>query len=334
MTFSVIVLGGDDPRGIIDILKKLPDVANIKIFSKLTRLHIKDPYILILPRIRAVDKIVTRVVDLLTTIFSRGSEYDILIFPVKLLHVEVDKDRKLNIKVVLERLTRGVKLFLAKLASSVSRVLVPEITCSAFDLIVIRGNLLKSGNGSLRSLSNLLASILQRAVYSSEYRIYVSKLPIEINLNEFDMPMQDIIKYVHILFSSSDYRVLKFMCVGLSGVIVNVLMLHLMYGILSLPLFVSGFVAIESSIINNFVWNSIWTFKLKVKKSSLRETMLRLLKYHVAVSAGALVNYTLLLLLTLCLGVNHVVSNIIGIGLGALANYLLSDRFVWKLCRG
>ncbi len=331
MAFSVIVLEGEDVKSIIEILRRLPDVANIRILRGVSKLRVKDPYILISPCIRTIDKLIAKIIDFLEKTLPKSSDYDILILPLK--PYDSNRGRRGDFRYILSIVKKTAKLFLAKLASSVSRVLVPEITYSALDLIIVRGDLLMKCNKSLKSLSSFLTSLFQRALYYSEYRIYKSGLPIEVDLNELDIPVQDIVKYVHMLFSTSDYRVFKFMCVGLSGVIVNLGMLHLLYGMLMLPLFLAGFIAIESSIVNNFVWNSVWTFRLKVRKNTLKDSLIRLLKYHVAVGVGALVNYIVLLVLVKIAGLNYILSNIIGIGLGAIANYLLSDRFVWRICR-
>ncbi len=331
MPFSVIVIGGSDVKSIIDILKKLPDVTSIKILNRIGKSSIKYSYILVLPCVKIVDKILTKIIDLLEHALSKAENYDILILPLR--PSEKGLDNRNGFRSLFNSVKRFVKIFIANLASSVSRVLVPELTYSALDLIVVRGDVFKKCSFSFKSFSSFLALIFQKALYFSEYKIYKLDLPIEVNLDEVDIPVQDIIKYVHIMFSTSDFRVLKFICVGLSGVLVNVGMLHVLHVIFSVPLIFAGLLAIESSIVNNFVWNSIWTFRLKIRRTSFRDSLLRFLKYHVAVGVGALVNYVILLSLSLLLGINYIISNVIGIGLGAVANYLMSDRFVWKVCR-
>jgi putative flippase GtrA len=54
-----------------------------------------------------------------------------------------------------------------------------------------------------------------------------------------------------------------------------------------------------------------------------------MLKYHGSEALGAVVNYATLVTLT-TIGLHLIVANTIGIFLGFISNYLLSETFVWK----
>ena len=61
-------------------------------------------------------------------------------------------------------------------------------------------------------------------------------------------------------------QALKFIFVGISGIFVNQFFLYFLHEtnfFLSLP--VASILAIELSILNNFTWNNIWTFKGRKK---------------------------------------------------------------------
>ncbi|RLF16176.1 MAG: glycosyltransferase family 2 protein [Thermoprotei archaeon] len=130
--------------------------------------------------------------------------------------------------------------------------------------------------------------------------------------------------YVEQLLELSSYRPLKFAAVGSIGVAVNEGLLHVLMHFL--PLQLAGAIAIETSILNNFILNDQWTFKDR----KVGRWAYRCLKYHGAVAVGGLVNYVVLLALTLLFGVHYLISNLIGILMGFLANYAVSEVFVWR----
>jgi putative flippase GtrA len=80
-------------------------------------------------------------------------------------------------------------------------------------------------------------------------------------------------------------RVLRFAAVGLSGVGVNLLVLHLLAGVLGVPEVLSSALAIEVSVVSNFLLHDAFTFR--DRRADARAGWLgRLARYH-AVSAGS-----------------------------------------------
>jgi len=86
-------------------------------------------------------------------------------------------------------------------------------------------------------------------------------------------------------------RLLKFITVGGLGTLVNegvfVLTAH------NMPIFFSLGLAIELSIIFNFILNDIWTFKDRRAGSFIK----RLLKFHGSSFSGGIVQYAIVILL-------------------------------------
>lgn len=135
----------------------------------------------------------------------------------------------------------------------------------------------------------------------------------------------EILGYVKLLLKLSEYRVLKFMAVGASGVLVNDGVLWYIVSQGGITPFAAAIASIEASILSNFALNNFWTFKDRKGQKDHH----RLFKYHQSVFLGALVNYVTLVVL-LAAGSHFVAANTVGIVLGFFLNYLLSETFVWK----
>lgn len=136
---------------------------------------------------------------------------------------------------------------------------------------------------------------------------------------------KQIFSYVKQLLRLSDYRILKFMTVGVSGIVVNNGILWLLVSLAIMSPFFAEIFSIESSILSNFALNNFWTFRGR-KSGGI---IYRLLKYHGSVLVGAVVNYLIFVLL-LAAGLHFLVANTTGILIGFVFNYLLSETFVWR----
>jgi putative flippase GtrA len=144
-------------------------------------------------------------------------------------------------------------------------------------------------------------------------------------------------------------RLLKFMMVGGLGTFVNegvfVLAAH------DMPVFFSLGLAIELSIIFNFMLNDVWTFKDRRVGSFIK----RLLKFHVSSVSGGIVQYiTVILLLVAFLHFSNaseillflffsdikaqslflVLINFIGIVSGFAVRFVTSLKYVWGMRNG
>ena len=125
-------------------------------------------------------------------------------------------------------------------------------------------------------------------------------------------------------------RAFKFGTVGVSGVIVNTCILYFLTERCGLDYRISSLIAIELSIINNFIWNSIWTWADK-KVDSKRKLSKRFIKFHLSSALTAfIVNYGLLILFTEVFHLQYQLSNLIGIATGSLLNFFLSHFWVFR----
>ena len=226
--------------------------------------------------------------------------------------VEMMKEIKKGKDIVIaysseERLTE-------KLFSLIIKLLLPKIkTHHPFSSVfVFRRRVLDEGNLDFKK--NLLLELLLEGKYGA-----ISEIPSEVRVNKVSLTV-----YIDFILNLTNYRPLKFALVGASGILVNEGLLWLLVN-LNLPLQLAGMIAIELSILNNFILNDLWTFKEK-KSGAI---YFRCLKYHFSVIMGAVVNYFTLLVLVF-MGLNYLIANLFGILFGFIANYVLSEAYVWS----
>ncbi len=119
-------------------------------------------------------------------------------------------------------------------------------------------------------------------------------------------------------------RFVKFNIVGLSGVLVNegVLLLLALGGVYYVY---ASALAIELSIISNFVFNDFWTFRERRRGHAA----VRLLKFNGLMLVGLVVNLAILYAATEFAGINFALSNLVGIGGAFLVRYWLSVKYAW-----
>lgn len=117
----------------------------------------------------------------------------------------------------------------------------------------------------------------------------------------------------------------KFAIVGISGILVNQGLLTFLIEIGNLRLAYASIVAIEVSIITNFILNNFWTWNQGGKPGVLN----RLLKYHLVTAVSGSINWIILVVLT-DLGLHYFISNLIGIGVGTVINFFLNHFWTFK----
>jgi len=114
--------------------------------------------------------------------------------------------------------------------------------------------------------------------------------------------------------------------VGLSGVLVNEGLLWVLTGVFELPYQISAIFAIEVSILSNFTFNELWTFKGRARGHFIK----RMLKFNLTCAIGSTINYVALIALTRFANLYYLLSNLIGIAFGTLWNFFMSTTWVWK----
>ena len=118
----------------------------------------------------------------------------------------------------------------------------------------------------------------------------------------------------------------KFLMVGFTGIFVNMFFLWFFKSVFLVDIVISGILAIEISVLTNFIFNDWWTFRDRLKTTS---KIVRFLKYNLSVLFGVFLNYSILILFTY-IGLFYMLSNLVGIIFATLSNYLFSTRWAWK----
>jgi dolichol-phosphate mannosyltransferase len=126
-------------------------------------------------------------------------------------------------------------------------------------------------------------------------------------------------------------RFLRFAMVGLSGVFVDFFVLLLLYKQFGIDFSVSKTVAVGFAIVNNFVWNDLWTFSDAAGQfTGWRARLIRFVRFGIACSLGAVINISVAIALKNVLGFNVLFANLIAIIISTAWNYLINLKFNWK----
>jgi dolichol-phosphate mannosyltransferase len=141
----------------------------------------------------------------------------------------------------------------------------------------------------------------------------------------------DYLKHIFSLMSRTGELAmfLKFIAVGLSGVVVNVGAYWLLTRFGGMAAYENWAVAIgiEVSIITNFLLNDFFTFAGRRKGKSF---LGRLLKFNIICLVGAGIQEGIFSLFYYSFGVYDLLSNLIGIVAAFLWNYFINRNWTWK----
>ena len=96
----------------------------------------------------------------------------------------------------------------------------------------------------------------------------------------------------------------------------------------------SKLIAAESAIVNNFLWNDVWTFRdLVPEQRTLSAALKRLLKWNAICLAGLVLNVVLLNVQFNLLGMNRYLANAVAILAVTAWNFLVSRALAWRSAR-
>jgi putative flippase GtrA len=122
--------------------------------------------------------------------------------------------------------------------------------------------------------------------------------------------------------------VLKFNAVGAIGILVQLAALALFKGVLRIPYLLATVLAVEIAVLHNFVWHELWTWK---DRRGAGSALWRLLRFNLGNGAiSILVNLVIMRLLVGRFHMQYLLANLIAVSAGAIANYLVSDLFVFR----
>ena len=226
-------------------------------------------------------------------------------------------------------------------ATFLGRLLFPDITDPVSGFFAVKKRVVARAQLKPRGYKILL-EVLGKGVWEHDKEIPFefhdreagsSKLKIR-TIIEYARQVADITLYSFAHHESAAWRewkkVFKFGIVGLTGVAVNlgVLKLLLMAGLTQFSGYLALFLAITVAILNNFLWNDIWTFKDAAQRA-VTSFWQRLRLFYTVSAGGAVINYAVAILLTQFIGMKIDLADFIGILIGFVWNFLLNRRLTW-----
>jgi len=125
-------------------------------------------------------------------------------------------------------------------------------------------------------------------------------------------------------------RWLKFNAVGGVGIVVQLAALTVLASSLHLNYLWATALAVEMAVIHNFMWHERFTWADRVHVSMV-ESAVRLLKFNVTTGAVSILGSLLLMKFFVEVAhLHYLVANLGTIATCSLANFLVSDRFVFQ----
>ncbi|MCP5109904.1 MAG: GtrA family protein [bacterium] len=127
-------------------------------------------------------------------------------------------------------------------------------------------------------------------------------------------------------------RWLKFHAVGAIGFAVQIAALALYKGVFGIHYLWATAMAVETAVLHNFVWHEHWTWREHTRnQASWRALAGRLFRFHLSNGfVSILSNLVLMKILVGFAGIHYLIANPIAIAITSLANFLLSEFFVFR----
>jgi dolichol-phosphate mannosyltransferase len=177
------------------------------------------------------------------------------------------------------------------------------------------------GRGKIRWIGEVPYVFRERALGNSKvtWRLYVEYLRHLLRLRLSRLPIE---------------RFVRFAIVGSSGVAIDMSLLYVLSDphMLGWGLTRAKILAAQAAIVNNFVWNDVWTFgDIARTQTGFRARLARFLKFQLICWSGVVINTLLLNLQFNFFGVNRYVANLVSIGVVTAWNFWLNLKLSWRV---
>ncbi|BAU65094.1 dolichyl-phosphate-mannose synthase [Stanieria sp. NIES-3757] len=127
-------------------------------------------------------------------------------------------------------------------------------------------------------------------------------------------------------------RFLRFGVVGFSGVFVDLGVFYVLRTVLGFALTRSAILSSEVAIINNFLWNDLWTFgDISSRQKGMGTRIKRLLKFNIVCLTGLILNVLIVNFLFNILGVNEYLAKLIAIAVVTFWNFWFNLKLSWRV---
>ena len=118
----------------------------------------------------------------------------------------------------------------------------------------------------------------------------------------------------------------KFNLVGAVGIAVQLAVLSLLVRTMSVQYLIATMLAVEAAIVHNFLWHERFTWRDRPQAQPLR----RFLRFNFSNGLISLAGNILVMKVLVGIGgMNYLASDAVAIALCSLANFLVSDRWVF-----
>ena len=122
------------------------------------------------------------------------------------------------------------------------------------------------------------------------------------------------------------YRWFRFSAVGAGGIAVQAATLALLLRVAGLHYLAATAIAVEVSVLHNFVWHRRWTWADRQGG----KTSAMLLRFNLTTGAMSIIgNLVLMVVLVAGAGLAPFLANMVTIGICSLINFALSDKYVF-----
>jgi dolichol-phosphate mannosyltransferase len=127
-------------------------------------------------------------------------------------------------------------------------------------------------------------------------------------------------------------RFLQFGIVGLSGVFIDLGIFYLLREQVGLGLTRSAILSTELAILNNFLWNDLWTFRdVSRQQRGWQRRIKRFLKFNGVCLVGLILNVLLVNLLFNLLGINEYFAKLMAIAIVTAWNFWINLKLSWRV---
>jgi putative flippase GtrA len=127
--------------------------------------------------------------------------------------------------------------------------------------------------------------------------------------------------------SGAARRWFRFSAVGAAGAVAQLAALAFFHAVIGLGYLTATALAVEFAILHNFLWHELWTWRDRANGSPAG----RLLRFQFTAGAVSLVcNLACMRIMTGGHHAPYLVANAASIAVGAIANYLAADLFVFR----
>ena len=125
-------------------------------------------------------------------------------------------------------------------------------------------------------------------------------------------------------------KLFKFGMVGLSGIVVNEGLLICLKEFAGFEIWIASLIAIELSIMSNFISNDLWTFGTDHEEHALGRMWQRSISFQFISVGGAAINFVILNMFATLIGIDYRIANIVGILMAFMWNFAVNRRVTWE----